>query len=86
MIKDNIQISGKTNAIIKSMHLKNAVKVEFSYDYTVTPCRMTVKVFYKDSEKVFNLRIPESDTSWVKWFIEQEIKDGKFKNVKSING
>lgn len=76
MIKDNIQISGKTNAIIKSMHLKDAVKVEFSYDYTITPCRMIVKVFYKDSEKTFNLRVPESDTSIIKFLIEREIKNG----------
>ena len=75
--KGKKKLEGKTHAVIKAMKLSEAVKAEFGYDYTVVPCRMTVRVFYQDSEKDFILRIPDNDTSWVKWLIEREIKDGK---------
>lgn len=77
LFKGKKKPEGKTHALIKAMKLSEAVKAEFSYDYTVAPCRMTVKVFYKDSEKTFILRIPDNDTSWVKWLIEKEVKDRK---------
>ena len=77
LFKGKKKLEGKTNALIKAMKLRTAVKAEFSYDYTLIPVRMTVKVFYPDSEKTFILRVPDSDTTWVKWLIEREIKDGK---------
>ena len=77
LYKGKKRLEGKTHALIKAMKLSEAVKAEFRYDYTVVPCRMTVRVFYPDSEKDFILRVPDNDTSWVKWLIEKEIKDGK---------
>lgn len=77
LCKGKKRLEGKTHALIKAMKLSEAVKAEFGYDYTVVPCRMTVKVFYPDSEKDFILRVPDNDTSWVKWLIEKEIKNGK---------
>lgn len=77
LFKGKKKLEGKTNALVKAMKLRTAVKAEFSYDYTLTPVRMTVKVFYPDSEKTFILRVPEPDTAWVKCRIEREIKDGK---------
>lgn len=78
LFKGKKRLEGKTHVLIKAMKLSEAVKAEFSYDYTAVPCRMTVKVFYKDSEKTFILRVPDDDTSWIKWTIEKGIKDGKF--------
>ena len=39
LFKGKKKLEGKTNALIKAMNLRTAVKAEFSYDYTLTPVR-----------------------------------------------